>query len=100
MHSCCNSNKLPIASIGLGVLEVNDQCALFITNLLHIPNASTNLLFHSDSFYIKDRATKKTILHGSSRNGLYKVNGFISDKDSKVDSCYLVETIDHGVAFS
>lgn len=34
---------------------------------------------HSNCFYIKDLFTKKILLHGTSRNGLYEIIGAVDE---------------------
>lgn len=68
-------------------------CSLFVTNLLHTLHTHTNLLsiqrlcvdnyvfvkFYVDSFCVKDAITKKILLQGTSKNGLYTIQGGIYD---------------------
>jgi histone deacetylase 1/2 len=58
---------------------------LHLNNVLHVPQAKKNLVsvhrlakdnnafleFHPDSFFIKDQATRRTLLEGKCRSGLY-----------------------------
>lgn len=79
-----NGSKFPISNIGYGVLHTTNNCLLSINNILHILKASANLLsiqkscndnsvyieYHSNSFFIKECATRKILLQGTSKNGL------------------------------
>jgi hypothetical protein len=61
------------------------NCDLKLDNVLHVPNAKKNLVsvhrlvadnnafleFHPDFFLIKDQATRRTLLEGKCRGGLY-----------------------------
>jgi hypothetical protein len=58
---------------------------LFLNNVLHVPSTAKNLVsvhklasdnhahfeFHRNHFFIKDQTTKKTLLEGKCRGGLY-----------------------------
>ena len=61
---------------------------LHLKNILHVPKATKNLISahrlandnhvfletHPHFFFVKDKATRKTLLHGRCRNGLYPLS--------------------------
>jgi hypothetical protein len=73
-----------INRIGKAIVSTPNR-NLHLNHVLHVPSASKNLVsvhrlatnnkafleFHPDFFLIKDQATKKTILEGRCRGGLY-----------------------------
>ena len=79
-----NGKSLPIKHLGTSHLFTphNSFC---LNNVLHVPNISQNLLsvqkfttdtntffeFHPKLFYVKDQATRKILLQGPSKDGLY-----------------------------
>lgn len=80
-----NGNSVPIKHIGSKVLSAQSGKHIKLNNVLHSPHIARNLIsvyqltshnnliveFDSDSFCIKDKATKKDLLRGMSRDGLY-----------------------------
>lgn len=60
---------------------------IHLNNILHVPHSTKNLLsiaklaqdnnviakFNSDIVFVKDQATKKVLLQGAFKNGLYSV---------------------------
>jgi histone deacetylase 1/2 len=73
-----------IDHIGRAIVRT-PNCNLKLNNVLHVPSAKKNLVsvhrlatdnrafleFHPNFFLIKDQATKKTLLEGKCRGGLY-----------------------------
>jgi histone deacetylase 1/2 len=81
-----NGAGLPISHIGHSIISGSNR-PLVLKNVLHVPRISKHLLsvyklvsqndvfieFHRNSFFVKDKATRKIILQGRSRGGLYPV---------------------------
>lgn len=81
-----NGTGLSIAHVGHSRLA-GPTHNLALRNILHVPDISKNLLsvykivfdnpifveFHRSFFCVKDKATKRVILHGRSRGGLYPI---------------------------
>jgi histone deacetylase 1/2 len=75
---------MDIAHVGRVICHT-PQRKLFLNNVLHVPSTTKNLVsvhnlahdnnafleFHPNLFFIKDQATKKTLLEGTCRGGLY-----------------------------
>ena len=75
-----------ISHIGHSILRTPHN-SFHLNNVLHVPTTSKNLLsvhrivsdnhvfieFHRDFFCVKDKATKKIVLQGRSRGGIYPV---------------------------
>lgn len=82
-----NKAGLHISHIGHSIISDLDH-SLALKNILHVPNINKHILsahklvydnnafieFHDDAFFIKDKATKKTLLFGRSKGGLYPVS--------------------------
>ncbi|KAL5825813.1 hypothetical protein ACOSQ3_021876 [Xanthoceras sorbifolium] len=81
-----NGTKLPISHIGFTVIPSHIPLhSLYLKNILHVPSITKNLLsisqftkdnnaiveFNSDFCVIKDRNSKKTLLQGAQKDGLY-----------------------------
>lgn len=80
-----NGNSVPIKYIGSTTLNSYCDRPIFLKNVIHSPQIARNLIsisqltsqnnlsveFDSDSFCVKDKATKKELLHGKSKDGLY-----------------------------
>jgi hypothetical protein len=93
-----NGNGLQISNTGSSFL-VTPYTKLSLKNILHCPNASSNLLsiqkfckdnncyfiLTSSSFVIKDMLTKEVLLQGPSRAGLYPM--FLQQFRSNKASC-------------
>lgn len=76
-----NGTKMPIDKIGFSLLSIVDNCDLALTNMLHAPKASTNLIyvnklchnnnvsveFFIDWFCVKDLISKKIKLEGANK---------------------------------
>ena len=79
-----NGKGLPVAHIGTTSLST-PHSSLLLKDVLHVPQITKNLIsvqnftsitntffeFHPTYFLVKDRPTKKLLLHGLSSNGLY-----------------------------
>jgi transposase InsO family protein len=79
-----NGKGLPVAHIGTTSLST-PHSSLILKDVLHVPQITKNLVsvqkftsdtntffeFHPDYFLVKDRPTRKLLLHGLSNNGLY-----------------------------
>uniref|UniRef100_A0A2N9FFA4 Reverse transcriptase Ty1/copia-type domain-containing protein n=1 Tax=Fagus sylvatica TaxID=28930 RepID=A0A2N9FFA4_FAGSY len=79
-----NGTALPIHHIGTTQLTA-PSTSFLLQNVLHVPTISNNLLsiqkftsdtntfleLHPNLFNVKDRVTRRTLLQGPSRNGLY-----------------------------
>jgi hypothetical protein len=75
---------MPISHVGQSTIHAHDR-NLILKNILHVSNASKNLVFvhmfahdnntffefHPWYFILKDWDTRKPLLHGRCRNGLY-----------------------------
>lgn len=75
---------MPISHIGHSTLTCS---SLKLNNVLHVPNLSKNLLsvyrlvwdngmfveFHRHCFFVKDKVTRRILLSGRSRGGLYPI---------------------------
>ena len=78
---------IPILHVGDSVIP-GSKHPLLLKDVLYAPNLSKNLLsanklgfdnncfveLHPDSFLVKDRTTRATLLHGRSQGGLYPVS--------------------------
>jgi hypothetical protein len=81
-----NDSGLSISHIGHSLLPGSSR-PLYLHNVLHVPGLSKHLLsahklahdnnafveLHPSFFCVKDQATRRLLLHGSSHNGLYPV---------------------------
>jgi histone deacetylase 1/2 len=79
-----NGSGMDITHIGRVICHTPER-KLFLNNVLHVPSATKNLVsvhklasdnnayleFHSNRFLIKDQTTKKTLLEGTCKGGLY-----------------------------
>jgi histone deacetylase 1/2 len=79
-----NGKGLSISHIGHSTLAGS---SIHLKNILHVPEISQHLLsvyrlvadnlvlveFHRDFFFVKDKATRRILLHGRSKGGLYPV---------------------------
>jgi histone deacetylase 1/2 len=79
-----NGSGMDIAHIGRVICHTPER-KLFLNNVLHVPSTTKNLVsvhrlasdnnayfeFHPNRFLIKDQTTKKTLLKGTCRGGLY-----------------------------
>jgi hypothetical protein len=86
-----NSAGLSIAHKAIAILPTPFN-SLVLTNVLHVLAITKNLLsisklicannviveFSSHSYFIKDQATHKILLHGILHNGLYRIIPFSS----------------------
>jgi histone deacetylase 1/2 len=84
-----------IDHIGKAIVST-PNCNLKLNNVLHVPNAKRNLVsvhrlatdnrafleFHPNFFLIKDQATKRTLLEGKCRGGLYLLPTFESRREA------------------
>uniref|UniRef100_A0ACD5TNX4 Uncharacterized protein n=1 Tax=Avena sativa TaxID=4498 RepID=A0ACD5TNX4_AVESA len=84
-----NGAGLNISHVGHSTISGSSSKPLYLRNILHVPHISRNLLsthrlvsdnnafaeFHPHVFYLKDQTTKKILLQGRSRGGLYPVPG-------------------------
>ncbi|KAL5834541.1 hypothetical protein ACOSQ4_014038 [Xanthoceras sorbifolium] len=84
-----NGQQLPIAHIGSSYIVSHTQPAsiLQLKDVLHVPNITKNLLsiskftkdnnacaeFYDNHFVVKDKVSRKVLLHGQLRNGLYQL---------------------------
>ncbi|PKU79142.1 Retrovirus-related Pol polyprotein from transposon TNT 1-94 [Dendrobium catenatum] len=82
-----DGRTVPIAHTGSGILPTPSR-KLFLSNLLHLPSLSYNLLsisnlvkdnaisitFDENGFVFKDRKTNQVILSGPCSHGMYKVS--------------------------
>jgi hypothetical protein len=80
-----NGSCLSISHIGHS--NLTGSSLLHLKDILHVPRIRKNLLsvyrlvsdndvfveFHRHFFYVKDKVTKKILLHGRSRGGLYPI---------------------------
>jgi hypothetical protein len=96
-----NGKGLPVAHIGTTSLST-PHSSLLLKDVLHVPQITKNLIsvqnftsvtntffeFHPTYFLVKDRPTKKLLLHGLSSNGLYS---FSSSKTHSPPSGFLGE---------
>jgi hypothetical protein len=93
IHDKYNGSDLIRTASGVGMninrigkaIVSTPNCNLHLNNVLHVPSAKKNLVsvhrlavdnhafleFHPDFFLVKDQATKKTLLEGKCRGGLY-----------------------------
>lgn len=81
-----NGAGLHISHIGQSIIPGLGR-PLALRNILHVPRINKHLLsahkfvsdnnvfieFHADVFFVKDKATKKTLLQGKSKGGLYPI---------------------------
>lgn len=88
MH-ICNGLSLQIQHVGSAILNTLITQKLYLTNILHVPAITKNLLnvyrlltdnnaiieFHESICFVKDKNTGITLLKGIARNGLYQVEG-------------------------
>jgi hypothetical protein len=79
-----NGSGMEISHVGHGFVH-SPSHKIHLRNILHVPNASKSLVsvnclsrdnnafveFHPDRFFIKELATKKTLLTGKAEGGLY-----------------------------
>jgi hypothetical protein len=86
-----NGSGMDINRIGKTIIPTSDR-DLVLNHVLHVPSAHKNLIsvhlftldndtfieFHPYLFLIKDRKTKKVLLHGPCRGGLYPLPPFTS----------------------
>jgi hypothetical protein len=86
-----NGSGMDITHIGTSIIPTT-TCPLTLNNVLHVSSAHKNLIFvhrftldndmfiefHPYFFLIKDRQTKKVLLHGQYKGGLYHLPPSIS----------------------
>jgi hypothetical protein len=79
-----NGSGMDIKHIGRVICHTPEH-KLFLNNVLHVPSTAKNLVsvhklaldnlayfeFHPNRFFIKDQTTKRTLLEGTCRGGLY-----------------------------
>jgi hypothetical protein len=79
-----NGSGMDIKHIGRVICHTPER-KLFLNNVLHVPSTAKNLVsvhklaldnlayfeFHPNRFFIKDQTTKRTLLEGTCRGGLY-----------------------------
>ena len=84
-----NGLGLQIQHIGSAILNTLTTQNLYLTNILHVPDITKNLLsvsrqlannsaiieFHKSIYFVKDKNTGITLLKGIARDGLYQVEG-------------------------
>lgn len=97
-----NGQGLSISHIGHSSLAGS---SLKLKNILHVPHISKDLLsvyrlvhdnyvfveFHRDFFCVKDKATRRTLLHGRSRDGLYPIPVSRASSSSSTHTCSSVQ---------
>jgi hypothetical protein len=80
-----NGQGMEISHVGHITLQSPSNSQIHLRNVLHVPHANKSLVsvnrlardnrvffeFHPDHFSIKEQATKKTLLRGRSKGGLY-----------------------------
>lgn len=82
-----NGDLLTIEDVGYSVvpLKINPKTHLHLHNILHVPDLTKSLLsisklckdnhvfteFHSDRCFVKDKVTKRVLLKGKVKDGLY-----------------------------
>lgn len=80
-----NGESIPICHTGSATL--NSSKPIFLKNIIHSPQISKNLIsvsqltahnnklvkFDSNFFFVKDKTTKKVLLQGRSKDGLYQL---------------------------
>uniref|UniRef100_A0A803PHM7 Retrovirus-related Pol polyprotein from transposon TNT 1-94-like beta-barrel domain-containing protein n=1 Tax=Cannabis sativa TaxID=3483 RepID=A0A803PHM7_CANSA len=81
-----DGNKLSIKHIGSGFMPTDDGSSLVLKEMLHVPSITKNLVsiskltvdnnvtveFSSDDCCVKDNQTKKKVLQGKLKEGLYQ----------------------------
>ena len=86
-----------IKHIGQSTVSTYDR-DLHLKNILHVPQSSKSLLsahrlafdnnafveIHPNSFFIKDQATRRTLLQGRCRRGLYSLSSIPSSSSKQV----------------
>jgi hypothetical protein len=105
-----NGNSLPIKHIGTSNLFTPNH-SFRLNNVLHVPHISQNLLsvqkfttdtntffeFHPKFFSVKDQATRRTLLQGPSKDGLYPLPLFnkrhFSNKRLNFPSAFVGERV-------
>ena len=87
-----NGLGLIIEHVGSSILRTQTTHNLQLTNILHVPTITKNLLsvfrlltdnnvvieFHKSICFVKDKSTGITLLKGIARDGLYQVEGLIT----------------------
>ena len=85
-----------IEHFGSGVIETYKNDVLVLNEMLHVPAITKNLIsvsrltsdnnviveFSSSDCFVKDKVTRRKVLHGTLKEGLYQ---FEPDKDTRVD---------------
>jgi hypothetical protein len=91
-----NGSGMYIKHIGQSTIHT-PLCDLKLNNVLHVPQASKNLAsihriafdnniffkLHPHVFFIKDRESRKTLLHNKARGGLYRLPCNMASTSSK-----------------
>ena len=92
-----NGSGMDINHIGHSIVSTSDR-DLHLKNTLHVPQSSKSLLsahrlafdnhafveIHPYSFFIKDQATRKTLLQGRCRRGLYPISSTSTNSSKHV----------------
>jgi hypothetical protein len=105
-----NGTGLPIKHVGTTHI-LTPSSSFQLNDVLHVPQISQNLLsiqkFTTDTntfielypqfFNVKDQATGRTLVHGSSRNGLYPFPFFINKhhRSNKTPTAFVSERVSH-----
>jgi hypothetical protein len=105
-----NGKSIPIKHIGTTQL-LSPNLSFQLNDVLHVPQISQNLLsiqkftadtntfveLHPKFFNVKDQATRRTVLHGPSRHGLYpfpfSIKHYQSNKSSP--TAFVGERVSH-----
>jgi hypothetical protein len=105
-----NGTGLPIKHVGTTHI-LSPSSSFQLNDVLHVPQISQNLLsiqkfttdtntfveLHPKFFSMKDQATRRTLVHGSSRNGLYPFPFFIKKhrQSNKNPTAFVGERVSH-----
>jgi len=95
-----NGKALPISNIGCSNLYTHQQpvSVISLPNVLHVPSMKKNLLsvsqltrdhnviaeFHATSCLIKDKDSRKVLLQGSLKDGLYRLSPTLAPGASNI----------------
>uniref|UniRef100_A0A2N9GIZ9 Reverse transcriptase Ty1/copia-type domain-containing protein n=1 Tax=Fagus sylvatica TaxID=28930 RepID=A0A2N9GIZ9_FAGSY len=105
-----NGTGLPIKHVGTTHV-LSPSSSFQLNDVLHVPQISQNLLsiqkfttdtntfveLHPQFFSVKDQATRRTLVHGPSRNGLYPFPFFIKKhhQSNKNPTAFVGERVSH-----
>jgi hypothetical protein len=96
-----NGSGMTIKHVGHSAVST-PHCRILLKNVLHVSQATRNLAsvhrltadndvfleHHPTFFLVKDRSTRRTLLHGPCKNGFYPIPSLDSTSHKAVSQCH------------